>query len=133
LLLVVAFEAVEKGEEDVVGCMGVDGGMVDCCKLGRRESTDGCMRVWAGEKDGERGEEVWGIIETVYDIVLGGRDGCRAHVWWVVVTLWERECKVCGLLRREGVCSVWWLFTSQIEAAFALIIYTLCLSITRNW
>lgn len=133
MLPVVAFEAVEEGEEDVVGCMGVDGGMVDGCKLGRGESTDGCMRVWTGEKDGERGEEVLGIIETVYAIVFGGGDVCRAHVWWVVVTLWERECKACGLLRREGVCPVWWLFTSQIEAALSLIIYMLCPSITRNW
>jgi hypothetical protein len=100
LLLVIAFKAMEKGEKDVVRCMGVDGGMMNGCKLGRRETTDGCMRVGTREKDGERGEKVWGIVETVYDIVLGGGDGCRAHVWWVVVTLWERESGwSCGLAR----------------------------------
>jgi hypothetical protein len=38
------------------------------------------MRVGTGEKDGERGEEIWGIIETVNAIVFGGGDGCGAHV-----------------------------------------------------
>jgi hypothetical protein len=81
LLLVIAFKAVEKREKDVVGCMRVDGGMVNGCKLGRRESTDGCMRVWTREEDGERGQEVWGVVEAMNDIVLGGREGGRAHVW----------------------------------------------------
>jgi hypothetical protein len=125
-LLVIAFEAVEEGEKDVVGCMGVGGGMMNGCKLGRRECADGCMRVWTREEDGKRGEEIWGIIETVYDIVLGGGDGCRAHVWWwVVVTLWEERASV-----------VLWRglpFTSQIEAAFTLIIYIHCPSIARDW
>jgi hypothetical protein len=47
--------------------------------------------VGAREKDGERGEEVWGIIEAVNDIVFGGGDGCRAHVWWTVMMLWEKK------------------------------------------
>ena len=81
MLLVIAFKAVEKREKDVVGCMRVYGGMVNGCKLGCRESTDGCMRVWTREEDGERGQEVWGVVEAVNDIVLSGREGGRAHVW----------------------------------------------------
>jgi hypothetical protein len=100
LLLVIAFKAVEEGEKDVVGCMGIYGGMMNGCKLGCREGANGCMRVWTRENDGERGEEVWGIIETVYAIVFVGGDGCRAHVWRVVVTLWEeRGGWLCGLAR----------------------------------
>ena len=74
--------------------------MVDGCKLGCRESTDGCMRVRAREKDGERGEKVWGVVQTVNDIVLGGGKGGRAHVWWVVVTCGkERAGGCCGLVK----------------------------------
>jgi len=81
-LLVIAFKAMKKGEKDVVGYMGVDGYMMKGCKLRCRESTDRCMRVWTGEKDGKRGEKIRRIIETLYDIVFGGGDGCRAHVSW---------------------------------------------------
>jgi hypothetical protein len=82
LLFVVAFEAVEKWEKDVVGGMGSGGGMMNGRKLGGRESADGCMRGRTREEDGERGEEIWGIIEAVHDIVFG-RGGVvgRVHVW----------------------------------------------------
>ncbi len=83
----------------MVGCMGVDGGMVNGCKLRRREGTDGCMRVWTGEKDGKRGEKIWGIIETVYDIVFGGGEGCRAHVWWTVMMFGKESASGSGLVR----------------------------------
>ena len=33
-----------------------------------------------GEEDGERGEEIWRIIEAVYDIVVGGGEVWRVHV-----------------------------------------------------
>jgi hypothetical protein len=94
LLLIVAFEAMEKGEEDMVRRMGIGGGMMDRYELGRRESADGSMWGRTGEEDRERGEKIWGIIEAVYDIVLGGGDGRRAHVWWIVMMLWERKAWV---------------------------------------
>jgi hypothetical protein len=104
--------------------MRVGGSMVNGCKLRRREGTDGCMRVGTREKDGERGEEFWGIIETVDDIVFGGGDGCRAHVWWTEMMLWEgkkeREDVVWSVVVSEKAAAG---FTSQIELANSLIIY----------
>jgi hypothetical protein len=55
------------------------------------------MRVGTRKKDGERGEEIWGIVETVNGIVFGGGGGCRAHVWWwTVMMLWEESEGGCG-------------------------------------
>jgi hypothetical protein len=70
LLLVVAFETVEKWEEDVVGGMGSYGGLVDGRKLGGRQRADGRMWDRTREKDGEGGEKIWRIVEAVYDIVI---------------------------------------------------------------
>lgn len=81
LLFIVAFEAVEEREKDVVGRMGSGCGMMDGRKLGGGQSADGCMWGRTREEDGERGEKVWRIIEAVYDIVVVGGEGWRVHVW----------------------------------------------------
>jgi hypothetical protein len=91
LLLVVAFETVEEGEKDVVGRMGSGGGVMNGRKLRGSEGADGCMRGGTREEDGERGEKIGRIIEAVYDIVVCGGDGWRAHVWRVVMKLCGKE------------------------------------------
>lgn len=36
------------------------------------------------EEDGEGVEKIWGVVEAVYDIVLGGRGGRRGHGVWML-------------------------------------------------
>jgi hypothetical protein len=96
LLLIVAFETVEEGEKDVVGRMGSGGGVMNGRKLRGSEGADGRMRGGTREEDRERGEKIGRIIEAVYDIVVCGGDGWRAHVWRVAMKLWERMKSVGG-------------------------------------
>jgi hypothetical protein len=78
-LVVVALETMEKGEKNMVRSMGSGGGKVNGCKLRCRDGTNGRMWGRTGEKDRKRREKVVRIIETVYDIILEGGDGCRVH------------------------------------------------------
>lgn len=65
LLLIVALEAVQEGEEDAVGSMGRDVVEMHTRKLASVEGADGLVGVGARLEDGEGVKEVGGVGETV--------------------------------------------------------------------
>lgn len=114
LRIVVAFNAVEEGEEDRVGRVREDVAEVEIGELRGGERADGLVRRGAGLEDGKRVEEGAVVGETMLVPSGGvGRHRGGGHrergVWWTVCTTskWSSSSSSCAVVEgcvRGGCC-----------------------------